>query len=125
MQQDTTQSIPHHPPYHLIFARLRVIVPTCCLLYAAGCAHQTAERMPAPPKPPAIEKQVLPDATRAPLGDHPDKARAVERKSKEKKSTAVTDKIPDKKLEQAEEPGSDTFIPPPPLKPPTFGGAGG
>lgn len=125
MQQDETQAIHHPHPSLLNFARLRVIVTACFMLYASGCAHQAAERTPAPKKPPVIEKQVLPVATQAPQVEQPAKPRAVERKSKEKKSTAATDRIPGKKLEQPEEPSSDTFVPPPPLKPPTFGGAGG
>ncbi len=125
MPQDETQATHHPSPGLLNFAHPRLVVAACCLLYAAGCAHQTAERTPVPQKPPVIEKPVLPEATQAPQVEQPDKARAVERKTKEKKSTAVTDKLPDKKLEQPEEPSSDTFVPPPPLKPPTFGGAGG
>jgi len=125
MQQSKAQAIPHIHPCFPNCAILRVIVTGCFLMSAAGCAHRTAEHAPAPSKPPAIEKHLSPDATQAPHVEQPDKPRGVERKSKEKKSTAATDKIPDKRLEQPEESSSDTFVPPPPLKPPTFGGAGG
>ncbi len=125
MRQDETQTNPHPDSCLLNFARLRLIVPACFLLYVAGCAHQTPDRTPAPQKPPVMEKQVSPGASQAPNVEQPEKPRAVEKKSKEKKSTAASDRIPDKKLEQLEEPSSDTFVPPPPLKPPTFGGAGG
>lgn len=125
MEQYKAQDNPRTHPCLLNFASLRVIATACFIMHAAGCAHQTAGRTPVPQKSPAMEKQAAPGAIQPSRLEQPDKARTVERKSKEKKPTASTDKIPDKKEEQPEEISSDTLIPPPPLKPPTFGGAGG
>jgi len=72
-----------------------------------------------------VEKHAAP-GTEPPLRtEQPDKTMAVEKKSpvqKEKKSPAAIEKNPVKK---PEEPKTDTFVPPSPVKPPTFGGAGG
>jgi len=96
-----------HPRYH---AALGLIVTACFIMQAVGCVHQSASSAP----PSRIEQS--------------DKAKTVEKKSpiqKEKRSAASVEKSPGKKPEQLEEPNPDAFTPPPPLKPPTFGGAGG
>lgn len=99
---------------------LGLIAAVCLVLHSAGCAHHAADHGPAPQKHQATDKQAPPAATQ-----QPDKARTVEKKPKEKKPAASADKASDKKLEQPEESGTDTFVPPPPLRPPAFGGAGG
>jgi len=75
-----------------------------------------------------VEKQTSPGSSQSSRTEQSDKAKTVEKKSpvlKEKKSTASTDNSPGKKPDQSEESSTDTFAPPAPLKPPTFGGAGG
>jgi hypothetical protein len=97
-----------------------LVAAVCLMLHSAGCAHHSADRGPVPQKHQTIEKQASPAATQ-----QPDKARTVEKKPKEKTPAASADKASEKKLEQPEESGTDPFVPPPPLRPPSFGGAGG
>ena len=125
MQERKGSAMPHIPPVRLFIPGLRVMAPACILLLVVGCAHQTAERTPASQKSPVMEKQASPAATQPSRMEQPDKAKTVEKKSRDKKSTTSTDSTPDKKMEQPEEASADTFVPPPPLRPPTFGGAGG
>jgi hypothetical protein len=69
-----------------------------------------------------------PAAAIPPSLEQSNKTKSVESKPRvprEKKSLVPAEKNLDKKLEQTQEPSSDTFAPPPPLRPPTFGGAGG
>jgi len=96
----------HHPRYH---AALGLIVTACFMLQAIGCAHSTTEQTPSPSK-----------STTKGKAEQPDNTKAVE-----KKSSAATDNTPGKKQELPGKSSTDTFAPPPPLKPPTFGGAGG
>ena len=99
------------------------------MMQVIGCAHKPAEQAPAKHKPPAAESQVPPTPQQqAPRVELPGKARPVEKKLpalKEKSLAPSTSRTPEKKLDPQEESGSDTLVPPPPLKPPTFGGAGG
>ena len=138
MHQHKSQTLPPHPA---LYARccLRLFVVTVFMLLAVGCLHQPPEQ-PTPSRTiPAVEKRTTPASTPSvpsagspaqpqPRVEQPDKSKTGEKKSpntKEKKATASTDRGPSKKLERAEEPSADTFAPPPPTKPPTFGGAGG
>lgn len=125
MQDHKGQVFPYALPSLLTFSGLRAVAAACFIFYAFGCMHQPVERTSAPTKSPAMEKQASPGARQPSRLEQPDKARTVEKKSKEKKSAASTDTMPGKKLEQEEESSADTLVPPPPLKPPTFGGAGG
>ena len=128
MHQHEIQAL-FHPVLHLrCFAGLRVIATACFMMHAVGCAHQTTEQAPSSHKSPTVEKQSAPGSAQPSRLEQQDKAKTTDKKSpapKEKKSTASTDKTPGKKLEQSEESSTDTFAPPAPLKPPTFGGAGG
>lgn len=101
-----------HPRYH---AALGLLVTACFMLQVIGCAHSTTEQTPSPSK--STTKGSSQQPARA---GQPDSTKAVE-----KKSSAAADSTPGKKLEQSEKSNPDTFAPPPPLKPPTFGGAGG
>lgn len=98
---------------------LRFLVVTCFIVQTVGCLHRAPEQTSSPHKPAAA----IP-----PPPEQPNKAKSVESKprvSREKKSLVPAEKNPDKKLEQTQDPNTDIFVPPPPLRPPTFGGAGG
>jgi hypothetical protein len=126
-QQQEPQIIPqtvHHLRY---FAGLRVLATAYFMVHAVGCVHQSPEQSPPTHKSPTMETPASPASAPSRI-EQPDRARTVEKKPstlKEKKSTVSAEKKPDKKPEQPEEPGSDTLTPPPPLRPPIFGGAGG
>lgn len=106
-------------------AGLGLLAVVCLVLHSTGCAHQPADHGPVPQKPHAIEKQAPPAATQQPRIEQPDKAKTAEKKSREKKPVASPDKASDTKPEQPTESSTDTFVPPPPQRPPSFGGAGG
>jgi hypothetical protein len=109
------------------FTGLRVLATAYFMVHAVGCVHQPTEQMPSPHKSPTLEKPSSPVSAPSRI-EQPDRAKTVEKKPstlKEKKSTASAEKKPGKKPEQPEEPDTDTFTPPPPLRPPIFGGAGG
>jgi hypothetical protein len=107
------------------FANLSMIAITYVMMHALGCAHQSADHASPGPTSTTVEKQ-LPSGSAQPRRlEQSDKPKAVEKKLKEKKATAATEKTPGKKTEPSEEAGSETLAPPPPLKPATFGGAGG
>jgi hypothetical protein len=128
MYQHEPQDIPRTAPRVRYLASLRVFATACFMMQAVGCAYQATEQTPSPHKSPTAEKPAPPGSAQPSRIEQSDKAKTVEKKSpaaKEKKSTAATDKTPGKKLDQPEESATDTFAPPPPLKPPTFGGAGG
>ena len=98
---------------------LRFLIVTCFIVQTAGCLHHAPEQTSSPHKPAAA----IPSSP-----EQPGKTKSVESKprvSREKKSLVPAEKNQDKKLEQTQEPSTDTFVPPPPLRPPTFGGAGG
>jgi hypothetical protein len=111
---------------HRLDASLNFFVATCFLVQTIGCVHQAAEQRSSPRKSSTTDGQ--PAATPQPL-DPSGKPKSAEKKTsvaKEKKSPASVEAKPGKKQEQSEEePNADTFAPPPPLRPPTFGGAGG
>jgi hypothetical protein len=105
---------------HLFTTGLRFLF-ACCLLQAPGCMHRPEPASPAP-KPATAEKP----GTSRPAGSQA--AEQSEKKpsaQKEKKTAVSSEKKPGKKPEQPEESGQDMPAPPPPLRPPTFGGAGG
>jgi hypothetical protein len=109
---------------------LRMIAAACVMVQAIGCAHQTAERTPAAPPSRMVDTPASPTPVQPSRTEPPDRARAVEKKTpvvKDKQSTATSDRVPERKLESPNESGTgiETLAPPPPLKPPTFGGAGG
>ncbi len=106
-----------HDPLNL--AHLRLVLTACFLMQATGCVHGTAEQAPAPRKSPIAEKQAVP-AQQPQRTEQFEKAKAVE-----KKPAALQEKKPGKKPEQSDESIPDLLAPPPPLKPPNFGGAGG
>ena len=110
---------------HRLDASLSFLVATCFIVQTIGCMHQAPEQTPSPRKSSTTDKQ--PSVTQR-SADPSGKAKSVERRipvAKEKKSPASSEAQPDAKLEQPEESNADTFAPPPPLRPPTFGGAGG
>lgn len=125
MHPHQPQGLPRTAPRLRYFSSLRVFATACFMMQAVGCIHQTAERAPAPSKSPGVEKSAAPDAGQPSRLEQSDKTQAVEKKlplQKEKKSPVAIEKNPVKKPERS---STDTFAPPPPLKPPTFGGAGG
>jgi cell division protein FtsN len=106
-------------------ASLNFLAATCFIVQTIGCMHQVPEQTSSPSKSSSTGKQ--PVATSHPA-DMSSKVKSVEKRTpvtKEKRSPAATDAKPDTKPEQPEEPNADAFAPPPPLRPPTFGGAGG
>lgn len=121
---------PHALPNPGDLTNLRLALTACFLMQAAGCVHGTAEQAPAPTKPSNVGKQAAPaSAVSAPPGGPPQQPAHAEQfekaKTAERKLPAIKEKKSDKKSEQSQESNTDEFIPPPPLKPPTFGGAGG
>jgi hypothetical protein len=123
-QNEPHVSAPVTPPMRY-FASLSMIATTYVMMHALGCAHQSADHASPGPKSTTVEKQ-LPSGSAQPRRlEQSDKPKAVEKKLKEKKATASTEKAPGKKPEQPDESGSDSLAPPAPLKPATFGGAGG
>jgi hypothetical protein len=129
MHQHTPDDIPHQAPTFRYQAGFHVLATACVMMQMFGCIHRPDEQTPATHKPPTAGTQVPPSPKQQPPRvEQPDKAKTVEKKSpslKEKKSAPLTLTPSGKKPEQTEGAGSDTLIPPPPLKPPTFGGAGG
>lgn len=129
MHHRTPDDMPHPAPPFRYLAGFHVLATACVMMQVIGCAHRPAEQTPAAHKPPTAGTQVPPSSQQqSPRVEHPGKAKTVEKKPpalKEKKAGSSTSTPSDRKLEQPEGAGSDTFIPPPPLKPPTFGGAGG
>ncbi len=106
-------------------AGLRFLAVTCFIVQTVGCLHHTPEQTTLPHKPATTGK---PAAVIPSPPDQPDKTKSVESKprvSREKKSLVPAEKYPDKKPEQSQDPSTDTLVPPPPLRQPTFGGAGG
>lgn len=101
----------------------------CCLLQAPGCMHRPPEpTTPAPQpttadKPGAFRPTAGPQAVEQSEKDKPSDKRPSAQK--EKKTAVSAEKKPGKQPEQPNESGPDMPAPPPPLKPPTFGGAGG
>ena len=128
MHQHELQASPYTTPLLRCFASLRVLATACFMMQAVGCVHQSADHAPSPQKSPTVEKQASPNAAQPSRMEQSDKAQTIDKKSsiqKEKRSAASTEKNPGKKPEQPEEQNPEAFTPPPPLKPPTFGGAGG
>lgn len=128
MHQYELQGSPYTTPRFRYFASLRVLATACFMMHAVGCVHQSANQAPSAPKSPTVEKQASPSAAQPSRMEQSDKSKTIEKKSsiqKEKRSTASAEKNPGKKPEQPEEQSPEVFTPPPPLKPPTFGGAGG
>jgi hypothetical protein len=98
---------------------LRFLVVTCFIVQIVGCMHHATEQTSSPHKPAAA----IPSPS-----EQPSKTKSVESKPRvprEKKPSVAAEKYPDKKPEQPQEPSTDTLVPPPPLRQPTFGGAGG
>lgn len=123
LKEFTTLSLPAQR--HRLDASLSFLVVTCFIVQTAGCMMRATEQTSSPPKSSTTDKQ--PVATPHPA-DPSGKAKSVEKKTpiaKEKKSPASAETKPGKKPEQPAESSADTFAPPPPLRPPTFGGAGG
>ena len=119
------QESPRIPLRQWYLSNLRIFATTCFMMQAVGSIQQTAEHTSTPSKSPGVEKHATPDTGQPSRMEQSDKTKSVEKKppaQKEKKSPVVIEKNPIKK---PEEPKTDTFAPPPPLKPPTFGGAGG
>ncbi len=126
-QNEPHVSAPVSPRLRYV-ASLSMIATACFMMQALGCAHQPADHATTPSKSPTVEKHLPSGSSQPSRTEQSDKAKAVEKKSpasKEKKAAAATEKTPGKKSEQSEEAGADTLAPPPPLKPATFGGAGG
>jgi flagellum-specific peptidoglycan hydrolase FlgJ len=115
--------------FHLrYFASLRVLATAYFMMHAIGCVHQSTEQTSSSHKSPTVEKPASPVSTQPPRIEQLGKTKSAEKKPstlKEKKSTASAEKSPNEKPEQPEEPDTDTLVPPPPLRPPIFGGAGG
>jgi hypothetical protein len=109
----------------------------CCLLQTPGCLHRPSEPPPPAPKPASADKPDIGRPTMQPAAIEPARQQGVEQSEKDKlsekkpsaqkeKKTAVSsEKKPARKTEQSDESGQDMPAPPPPLRPPTFGGAGG
>jgi hypothetical protein len=99
------------------------------LLQIAGCLHQPPEPAPSAPKPTTADKPKISGPAAAPQRvEQPEKDKLSEKKpsvQKEKKAAVSTEKKPIRKPEQPGEAELDMPAPPPPLRPPTFGGAGG
>jgi len=111
---------------HRLDASLSFLVATCFIVQTIGCMHHASEQTSSPRKSSTTDKQ--PASTQRSADPSDNKAKSVERRipvAKEKKSPASSEAKPDTKLEQPEESNADAFAPPPPLRPPTFGGAGG
>jgi hypothetical protein len=109
------------------FAGLRVLATAYFMVHTVGCVHQSTEHTPSSHKSPTMEKPASPASAPSRI-EQSDRAKTVEKKPatlKEKKSAASAEKKAGKKPEQPEEAGTDTLTPPPPLRPPIFGGAGG
>ena len=126
--QHEPQLIPSTVLHLRYSASLRLLATAYFMMHAVGCVHQPAEQTTSPHKSPAMEKPASPASIQPSHIEQPDKTKSAEKKPallKEKKSTASAEKKLDKGPEQPEEPNPDTFAPPPPLKPPKFGGAGG
>ena len=103
---------------------------------AMGCAFPWTQRASSPDKPaqsdtrqPSGSVAVPPAGGASPApSEQPDKTQPAEKKAsglKEKKPAATVGKTPKKKSSPPEEASSEAPAPPVPLKPPTFGGAGG
>lgn len=110
---------------HHLDAGLRFLAATCFIVQTVGCLHHTSEQTAPPHKPVTADKPAV--AIPLPL-EQPNKTKSVESKPRvlrEKKALVPAEKNPDKKLDQTQESSPDIFVPPPPLRPPTFGGAGG
>lgn len=119
MDRNAFQACPLPGLRYRLDTRLCFLVATCFIVQTVGCLHHAPEQTSSPDKP-AAEIPSPPE--------QPGKTKSVESKprvSREKKSLAPAEKQFDKKLKQPQEPSTDTFAPPPPLRPPTFGGAGG
>lgn len=130
MLQRQVPAVPATSLHLRLIAPLWAIATACLVMQAVGCTHPGSERTAFPPQPRAVEKQAAPGAGQPSRLEQLDRTKAVEKKSpatREKKSAVPTEKSPEKKLESTGESGTstDTLTPPPPLKPPTFGGAGG
>jgi len=91
------------------------LIGVCFIAQALGCAHQTTEPASPTHKPSVLEKRGASSPADASQSVKP----ATQRQPVQK------EKKPGNQPESSQEPTTDTFIPPPPLKPPTFGGAGG
>jgi hypothetical protein len=110
---------------------LRLFVAAVFMLQGTGCLHTASEQKPAQRKSSTVEKQApsSPTSSPGPARIEPsEKPKTVEKKApamKEKKPAVSAEKGPDRKQGQADETNPDIFVPPPPTKPPTFGGAGG
>lgn len=101
------------------------LIVTCFIVQTVGCLHHAPEQTSSPHKPATTDK---PAAAIPSPPEQPNKTKPVESKprvSRERKPVVSDAKNPDMKLEQAQEPSTDTLTPPPPLRQPTFGGAGG
>ena len=111
---------------HRLDASLSFLVATCFIVQTIGCMHHATEQTPSPRKSSTTDKQ--PSVTQRSADPSGNKAKSVEKRipaAKEKKSPASAEVQLDTKPEQPEESNADVFAPPPPLRPPTFGGAGG
>jgi len=117
--QHESQTIPPTVRQCRYYAGIRVLATAYFMMHTAGCVHHPTEQTPSSHKSPAMEKSASPASAPARI-EQPGKAKIVE-----KKPATLIEKKSDKKPEQPEEPGTDTFTPPPPLRPPIFGGAGG
>lgn len=98
---------------------LRFLVMTSFIVQTVGCLHHAPEQTSSPHKPAAS----VPSSP-----EQSNKTKSVESKPRattEKKPSVSAEKYPNKKPAQPPEPNTDTLAPPPPLKPPIFGGAGG
>ena len=116
------------PGRRLCTTSLRLLF-TCCLLQAPGCLHRPPEPATPASKPTTADKPGASQPTAGPQTvEQSEKDKPSDKRpsaQKEKKTAVSAEKKPTKRPELPDESISDTLAPPPPLKPPTFGGAGG
>ena len=136
MVHPTVPSRPSPGQHRLFTTGLRFLF-ACCLLQTPGCLFRPSEPVSPAPKPatadkpgtshPAAGPQTI-EPSQPQRAEQPEKGKLSEKKPsvlKEKKAAVSAEKKPTKKPEQPSEAELDMPVPPPPLKPPTFGGAGG
>lgn len=109
---------------------LDTVVAVWLVTLVVGCAHRREVQFAAPSVPQAVDTQNATDSGRSPRPAGGEKPRAAEHKllpAKEKSSAIPVGKGSEKKQEPSDRVLTDTdpLAPPPPLKPPTLGGAGG
>jgi len=116
---------PFHPSLgqHRLFTTGLRFLFACYLLQTVGCLHHQPE-----PTTPASKPGTSSPAAGPQRAEQSEKDKLSEKRpsaQKEKKTATSAEKKPSKKPDQPDESVPDMPAPPPPLKPPTFGGAGG